>query len=371
MLLISFEAFITMFYLSYYSDILYSFRKNRSEQAIANALDTSFFQYIIFILIYIVFREKINEYFNYNLDLLIFILCANGLISNIIRFYSVSFQIELKHSKAIMYKSIPFFSSFVCSVTLFFLMDDKILAFFLGKFVGMLFFFIYILIVEEGYKLIFRFNKHYFGMTFKRAKYSFVIAFLGWASNLGFLNFAKIYSKSSSDILLLGLMLNLLTLLLLFSNGINQVYVPQLKLKISTSLKLAQNYSKRVHFLYFILSIVFSCFIVIILIFKNQLISYLPNLREIFNGSYLHLITLLFFINSFHWIASPYLMILDKYKNYFNIIVALNIISWVFILVLLFIFGLNNFLFYYFVIKIIDSIGIYLYVKKNLKLYSI
>lgn len=371
MLLISFEALITMLYLSYYADILYSFRKNRSKQAIANALDTSFLQYLILVVTYLIFREKINAYFNYNLDLLIYILCANGLISNIIRFYSVSFQIELKHTKAILFKSIPFFSSFVCSVVLFFLMNDKVLAFFLGKFIGMLFFFIYILIKEKGYKLFFSFNKYYFGLTFKRAKYSFVISFLGWSSNLGFLNFAKVYSNSSTDILLLGIMLNLFTLLLLFSNGINQVYVPQLRIKLSTSFSVGNNYSTRVHFIYIILSIIFACLITIVLFFRNQLMSYLPNLGEIFNGGYLYLIALLFFINSFHWIATPYLMILDKYKNYFYVIVILNLISWILIVALLFIFGLNNFLFFYFIIKIIDSIGIYLYVKKYLHKLSI
>jgi hypothetical protein len=371
MLLISFEALITMFYLSYYADILYSFRKNRSKQAISNALDTSILQYLVLILIYLIFKEKVNTYFNYNLDILIFILCGNGLISNIIRFYSVSFQIDLKHSKAILFKSIPFFSSFICSVGLFFLMKDKVLAFFLGKFIGMLFFFIYILIKEEGYKLMFNFNKYYFGMTFKRAKYSFVISFLGWSSNLGFLNFAKMYSNSSTELLLLGLILNIFTLLLLFSNGINQVYVPQLRIKLKSSLSIANKFSKRVHALYFILSVIFSFLITFILFFRSHLIQYLPNLEDLFKGNYLYLIVLLFFINSFHWIATPYLMILDKYKNYFNIIVLLNLISWILILIILFIFGFNNFLFFYFLIKIFDSIGIYLYVKKNLKLYSI
>ena len=80
MLLISFEALITMFYLSYYADILYSFRKNRSKQAISNALDTSILQYLVLILIYLIFKES-KYYFNYNLDILIFILCGNGLIS--------------------------------------------------------------------------------------------------------------------------------------------------------------------------------------------------------------------------------------------------------------------------------------------------
>lgn len=367
MLLISFEALITMLYLSYYADILYSFRKNRSKQAIANALDTSLIQYTIFIIIFLIFKEQINAYFNYNLNTLIFLILGNGLISNIVRFYSVSFQIELKHYKAIKFKSIPFFSSFILSLFLFFLMQDKVLAFFLGKFIGMLIFFIYVLISEKGYKLIFTSNKYYFGLTFKRAKYSFVIALLGWGANLGFLNFAKIYSSSTSQVVLLGLLLNLFTLLLLFSNGINQVYVPELKQKLSFSLSAGETYSKKVHNVYIMLSILFAVLVTIVLLFKEYFMELIPNVKDIFSGGYLYLTALLFFINSFHWVAAPYLMIMDKYKNYFNIIWVLNAIAWLLIIILLFIFGFNNFLFFYFIIKIVDSLGIYLYVKNHKK----
>ena len=300
------------------------------------------------------------KYFSYNISFLIFILLGNGFLSNIIREYSILFQLKLNHSKAIFYKSVPFFVSFILTIALLYLLNDKILAFFLGKFIGLFLFFIFIFFTEKINQYKYKFSWVKFNFFFKRVKYSSLIAILGWASGLGFLNFVKLYSKNEIELMVLGLILNLFVILQMVANGINQVYAPKLKIIYSNSKEKGMAYFKKTHFNYFILSIVLFFLIYIVVGWKDFFSFYFPNIESLFYDGNLYFIVIIFFISTFSWVSSPLFMILDLFKILFNINILFNIIAWLLIAVL-FNLGFKNFIIYYIIIKFFVSFGTYLY----------
>ena len=362
LILMSFEAIITMLYFSYNSSVLYALKDNKIELYFNYSLKSSITQIIIFYIIYLSFKDFIDSYFEYNLSFLIIVLLGNGFLVNIIRQYSVLFQLELKHSKAIFYKSIPFFVSFLFTLILFFLLDDKIMAFFLGKFVGLLLFLLYIFYNEKGFLIKHKFSWTTFNFFFNRVKYSSLVAILGWASGLGFLNFVKFYSKNERDLLVLGLILNLFVILQMVANGINQVYAPKLKVIYLESKQKGISYLKKTHLVYFFLSVSLVVLVSITLIWKDLLIYYFKNIEVIFDNGNLYVVIMIFFISSFWWVASPFFMILDLFKTFFKLNVSLNIIAWL-LIVLLYNLGFNNFILYFLIIKLSVSIGTYFYLK--------
>lgn len=361
MLFVAFEALITMLYLSYYADVLFSFKKNRSKTFLSVIYDTAIFQFILFILIYLIFKNKIDNYFSYNKVVVFVLLFINGFYTNIIRFYSVSFQLEIKHTNALVYKSIPFLLSFLFSLLFFFFMEDKVLGFFLGKSVGLSFFFFFIFFKNKDYDKIFKSKLLFFFALIKRIKYSLAIAIFGWLAGLGFLNFVKLYLNNQESILILGLIFNFYSILQLFSNGINQVYIPKLKLLAQTNPISLKSYSKKTHLYYIVLSLLFTIICALLITFKSFILHFFPTFNVLLDGN-IFFIILIFFLNSFQWISTPYLIIFDMYKEFLYVKLILNLFAWILIFVFVRI-GFNDALLYYLLIQIFDSFGLYIFVK--------
>lgn len=367
LLLVSAEALMTMALISYYTDVLFSFKKNRSDKFLPSVVDISIIQYILFIGLYFIFKKTIDDYYKYDLTYVFFLIIGNGFFTNIIKYYSVSYQLMLDHKQAIFYKSIPFFLSFVCCLVVFFLSDDKILGFFLGKFIGLLLFYIYILIKTKHHRLFFTSNKIYSHSFFQRAKYSFAIALVGWLAGLGFVNISNLFSQDKTQVLALALIFNISSVLQLFSNGINQVYVPKLKTIAKDSLTKAKKYSTKILSVFFLITLFFTIIFLIAILFNNFIIRYLPNLAILLTGKfYIMIIPFNFLLNSLQWVYAPYLIVLDEYKFYLTLKIILNVIFWAIIFYLLMIVNYSNFILFLVLLQAIDSIGIYFLVKKKL-----
>lgn len=363
MLLISLESLLTMFFISYYNDVLYSYKNNKVVKLFSTFSTISYFQFFTYLLFYYLFSDYINNYYSYDLKYIIFFMLGNGFISNFVSNISVAAQIHLDHKKALLYKSVPFFLSFIFCLSSFIFFEDKVFAFFFGKFFGLLIFYVIIFFREKLYLNFLRFDKLLFSSLFKRIKFSFIIAMLSWASGLGFLNFMKLFSDESSSIAIVAMTLNLFTVLQLLSNGINQVYVPQLKHLLTFNIVKAKAYSKKTMFIYFKVTALLLVGVGISFILKDFIIN-LTTLDPIVFSS-IFLVVVLFFINIFQWIATPYLIILNKYKHLFFSKLFLAIISWGIVLFLIYFFEIKNFILHYFVMQIVSSIGIYYYIFKN------
>ncbi|WP_326984845.1 hypothetical protein VUJ46_10060 [Chryseobacterium sp. MYb264] len=362
MLLISLEALITMSFFSYYVDVLYSYKKNKIKTLFSGFFDFSIIQILLYIGIYFLFQKQINQYYNYNLHYVILFIIGNAFVTTIVNYISVSLQISANHKLAIQYKSIPFFLSFVFCIVFFLTFDDKVLAFFLGKFSGISIFFIFFFIKNKLYKNIFKFKSIHFISLLKRVKYSMIIAFIGWGTGLGFLNFSKIYSGSEQQLLALGLLLNMFSMIQLLSNGINQVYVPKLKELLAQSMADARTYTKSIKFMYIKVAGGLLVLALLLLIVRNLIPGILPKIDNTFIYS-LCFVILVFFLNIFQWISAPYLMILDKYKYYFFLKLSSNAVSWILMLSLIYLFHMNNFIIFYFIIQLINSFTVYYFVN--------
>ncbi len=364
LLLVSTEVLLTMFFITYYTDVLFSFKQNRSKQILNSLVEFSFLQYLCLIIAYFVFKRWIDHYFQYDLQYISIVIAANGFLSNLIRFHSVSYQLELNHRAAIFYKSIPFFSSFIFCIVFFILLKDKVLGFFLGKFIGLLLFYTITVFKHKSSKLSYSLKYIYFSSFLNRAKYSFFIAFIGWLGGLGFINLSNIILENKSQVVTLGFIFNMSSVLQLFSNGLNQVYAPKLKTINSESLIDGMSYSKKFHHKYFLIfGIVAFAFILLILFQKNNYFEYL-NLANLFvNQYYVLIIPLVFLINSFQWVYSPYLILQNNYKSFLYIKIITSIFFWILAAILLFFFEYNNFILLYLLLQLIDSFGIYFYVK--------
>lgn len=366
MLLVSLEALLNILFISNNSDILYALDNNKKSKYFNCVFDASLIQFLLFITLYFIFKNYINYYYEYNLNILIFCILGNAFLATIIRFYSVTMQIILDHKTALKLKSIPFFISFIFSSIFLLTLNDKILAFFLGKTLGLSLSFGYYFLYKQIKLKIFSTNKFTFISVFKRAKYSFLIAILGWSAGLGFLNFAKVFSNEK-NMLILSLILTLSAILQMVGNGINQVYSPQLKTYFLDSYEKAKNYSIKTHKVYFILSTLLIFGATVIYIFSNEVLMYLPKLEVIIVEPYIFMIPILFLISSFNWIAGPFFTILDKFKSSFMMNVMLYIVSWL-IIILLITFKVGSVIIYYLILKAVISIGLYIYINRNVKM---
>ena len=366
MLLISFESLLTLLFLSSNNDFLYAVNRNKHKKYIAFIVDTTFFQSILFYVLYLSFKRHIDSYFNYDLSIIIVVIILITGMTNVVRFYSTSYQIDLDHNIAIRYKSLPFFFSFITCVTFFLIFQDKIFAFFVGRLVGLLLFFFYIIYKHRIFHYIFSTDTLVFNFVFKRLKFSFLTSLLGWATSIGFFNFSKIISDNEEALVVLGLTLNIFSILQLFANGINQVYVPNLRTKYLEAKEIAVQYSLKILRLYFRLSIFFVIVFLFALLFSPFLVSVLPNLETYLSNGNVFLVVVLFLIVSFQWIAAPYFSIMDKFKDFFYLNLIINAFAWLTILLMYFGIGLSNFVVFYFILKTIVSASIFFYVLRKL-----
>lgn len=362
MLLVSLESLLTMFFLSYYVDVLYSYKEHRVKSLFSAFIDFSFLQLLLFISLFYLFRSDISTFYNYDLTLLILPILGNGFISNVLSNISVAAQIQLNHKKALLYKSLPFFFSFIICLVFFILLEDKIFAFFFGRFLGLFLFFIFIIFNDKLISTLFKFNLRVFLSLFKRIKYSFIIAMISWLFGLGFLNFAKLYTTDKDSLALLAMMISLFAVLQLLANGVNQVYVPNLKKYMSNSVTAAFNYSKRVSKDYVKIGVFLACIIGVIYLVKGLLISIFPSLQPLIFESLLFVI-ILFFVNIFQWIATPFFMISNKYKTLFWLKFNFALISIFCVGFLFFVFNLDNFIFYYLLVQTVNCLGVFIYFK--------
>jgi hypothetical protein len=367
-LLISLQVIIMLLYIPNYTDVLYAIDINKERRNYKSSLLIfSLMQYCIYLLLYFVFRARFYDFYGYTNDLLIFIILGIGILSCMIRFDSVDYQLRGKHSEAILYRSMPFGISFIASLVFFLLGEDKILSFFTGQFTGLLAFYCYSLLKNREIRI----NSFKLDLILnygKRAKYSFLVAILGWSGGLGFLNFAKLFSESANDLIQIGYAVNVFTIFLLLGYGIDQVFVPKLKLIYKESLIRARALSKKVHVLYIV--ICFLGFLAYIgmkyLVIENDYfenVAVIKQVADVFGATPIALFV--FLLSSFHWVSTPFYQIADIYQEYFKLNLIAYMIPWLIILFAVYL-GYHDLIVLYLFLWIIKVFVPYFYVRNFL-----
>lgn len=322
-LLLGLEALFKLLFVSFFGNVLYKLIDLFSSRNIfTSVLLLSFLQFVLYSLLIVIFREQLSRYYGYYKYIVFIIICANAFISNLFVYYSTLLQLRGLHSSAIKSRSIPFFLSFVTALIGFSLIDDKVLGFFLGKFLGFLGFFLVFFVK----KLVFNFKMFLaLGPIINamgiRTLYSFMVAFLGWLSSLGFMYIAKIWS-SNQDLVKLGYIITFYNVLFLFGYGINQVYSPKIKSLITTSgIHAAFKIKTKTLNVFILISAVLLIFVFVgNLIFPYVSIFYdnFQNLDDILSVGYLSVF--IFMANALNWIVTPFFFSLDRFKYYFILV---------------------------------------------------
>ncbi len=320
MLLLGLEALLKMMYVTFYGNVLYKLIDIFPSKSIFNVVFVvSVAQLFLFIVLLFLFREYLFDYYNYPKTWIFFILSGNAFVANLSVYYSVILQLEEKHSEAVKYRSIPFFLGFVGALIGVFVAEDKVLGFFLGKFVGFQLFFLIFLTNKLSYSSFkLKIIRPIFSEMKGRVVYSFFIAIMGWLSSLGFMYVAKIWN-TDEDLVTLGYIINLYSVLFLFGYGINQVYSPRIKDFIgsnnfSGALKLKRN----ILALYIAITLLMfaSLYAVNQLIpFETMLNGRFSNVGDILSVGYYSII--IFIANAFNWIVSPFYFSMDRFRQYF------------------------------------------------------
>lgn len=358
MLLLSLETMLPLFVLSNYNEILYKLKEKYSLQdMIGSLLITTLSTIGAFLLIFLLLQHDIYLYFGYDGIIVYLAILFNVFLVVTFRFFSISHQIEEDHTKALRYKSLPFFLSFLGIILAVFICDDKVFAFFIGKslgYISALFF-----LKMHTYFKVLVINRVFIIEYMERAKFLILVGLFGWLSNYGFFNILHVF-YSKYETLQFGYMLNILMLFLLLANGINQVYYPKVRKLFAESNTNTINFSIKILFLYFFLSLIAS----ILLLFINHFVDlFNEQLKMMINIAPYAIIV--FTIASFRYVSLIYIYIYDQYKSFSIVMIITEIISFS-VVTLMLVFEFNIFITY--LIFIIDrSVITILYTHKLLR----
>lgn len=361
-LLLSLEIIITMLYVSYYSEIMFSYNireKNFKKDFFGASYLFSITQLILYVFLYVLFfRNIFKNFYDYDNVWIVIIILINGFIVNIIRLYAVYFQLIGNHNKAVIFRSLPFALASLASILFFYFGNDKILSFFLGKFIGLFLFFIIIIYIEKRIVIISTKTLSVLKGIIKKSKYSFLLAILSWLSGMGFPNVVK--SIDSQQALQIGYIVNVFSLLQFFSYGINQVYVANLKTSYEQSTDTAVKLTQKYHKIYIGITIIMLLFCFIpfgeILQFGNinKWITIFPYA------------IIIFFLNTFHWVSTPYYHIRGNFKQLFLINVFANLSGWIIIVFLYYVLNIRIFTIHYLLLWSFMTLIPYFKIRKSL-----
>lgn len=363
-LLLSLEVVITMTYISYYSEIMLSYNINEKDFK-KDFFNASYFfsitQLIIYILLYMVFfRDIFKAFYGYKNIWIVIVILLNGFIINIIRLYAVYFQLIGNHNKAVIFRSLPFALASFISILFFYFGNDKILSFFLGKFVGLFLFFIIICTYYKE-KVSFIISKKKLLVLkniIQKSKYSMLLTIFSWCSGMGFPTI--INNIAPQQALKIGYIVNIFSLLQFFSYGINQVYVANLKTSYEQSTDTAVKLTQKYHKIYIGITIIMLLFCFIPF---GEILQFGNINKWIIIFPYAIII---FFLNTFHWVSTPYYHIRGNFKQLFLINVFANLLGWIFIVALYYIMNIRYFTIHYLILWGFMTLIPYFKIRKSL-----
>jgi hypothetical protein len=358
LLLLSFEQLLSLTLPLNNSSIIYS-KKIEDYGLITNKLiSSSLLLTLVYVLGFFLIRDQIYKYFNIN-EILIFISIFISIIINAYLVYlSNYYKLVEKHNSALLIQ-LFFLISFISIVAFIFVIENKILAFFLGKTTGLLL----ILIFLKAFKLdLIKFKFKLLTLDeVKKIANLFSVGILGWISGLGFINLAKMYA-SPENLITIGYVLNLWNIFLLISIGINAVYHPLIKKQIiNNKIAKAKKLKNKALIIYLFIGLLF--FMSYLIIQKTEMLVLYPKINAIF--SVIPYTIILFVFSVFYYVIHPFYLANDKF-GIFNILNIISYAVWVFVMLIGVHFGFKNYLYFLFLLYFLKSIFLYIYAEKKL-----
>lgn len=357
LLLLSLEQILTIILPLNNPYIIYS-KNIVTYEDITNKLITNSLMVVgLYVFIFLIFRNSIYEYFETDYLIVFASILINITVNSYAVYLSNYYKVIERHKTAFLVQALLLISFISIVVTMFFI-ENKVLAFFLGKAIG----FIIILILFRLLKL--NFVKYKFlTLNLTELKYFFnllSVSILGWVSGLGFMNIAKIYS-TDLELVKIGYVLNLLNVFLLLSIGVNSVYNPLIKKNIiqGDSEKTIKIKNNTLYIYLVIVLLSFTAYFALNSIFSAN--SY-PRINEII--SVLPYAILIFLFSVFQSVAHPFYLTYNKFRT-FNVINILSYLFWVFIIVSLSFFGFKEYIWFLVIIYFLKASIAYIYARMS------
>lgn len=358
LLLLSFEQLLSLLLPLNNSSIIYS-KTILNYNTITNKLiSSSLLMVCIYLLLFLFFQSYFYNYFGSNNIIVFLCIFLSMIINGYIVYLTNYYKLIEKHNKALIIQSL-FFISFISIMIFVFLIENKILAFFLGKTIGLVIVLLFLKLLKLDlvkFKLIFLEKNEY-----KKILNLFSVSVLGWISGLGFMNLAKIYA-SPENLITIGYILNIWNVFLLLSTGINAVYHPLVKKYIiQNRLDKAKVVKVKTFFIY--LSITFLVYITYFLIDTLAIFKEYEKINAVF--SVIPYTLLLFLFSIFYYVTHPFYLANDK----FGIFNSLNIFShalWFLLVIILSFFGYENYIWFLVFLYFLKSITLFIYAEKKL-----
>jgi hypothetical protein len=358
LLLLSFEQLLSLSIPLNNSSIIYS-KYILNYGLITNKLITSSLLLMLFyVLIFLLFQTSIYTYFGINNSLVFISIVVSVLVNAYLVYLTNYYKLIEKHNIALLVQFL-FFISFISIVISIFFVENKIVAFFVGKAIGLFL----ILIISKFLSLDltkFKFSVLSFN-EFKKIGNLFSVGILGWLSGLGFMNLAKLYAPPE-NLITIGYILNVWNIFLLISTGVNAVYHPLIK-KYVLEKNMSKAISAKNKTLLIYLLIALLSFLVYFIIDKTAILANYTKVNAVF--SVIPYTLILFVFSVFYYVSHPFYLANDKFGT-FNVINIISHLFWVILMLMCTYFGFENYIWFLILLYFLKCMFLYIYAEKKL-----
>lgn len=308
---------------SYYTDVLFKIRDNfSSTEAQKNIFAVSLIIFAISLVCIFLFQSQLVDFYSSSLLVfvsIIFIVFLRLYFQNV----SVNFQIDENHKTAIIYKALPFFLSFLFSLLGFIYFENyRIQGFFVGRMLG--FGVSYVIYIFVSRQFVFLNSQFSFNTKFLREflPKSLALTIQGiavWFMGYGSLNLYRHWFSVDIN-QQIALILNIWSVFLLFSNGINSVFYPKFRVAFNQNFTTAKQLYNKYSVLYFILWLTFVILYFISFIFEDFVVEF--RLEKYFQV--MPYVLFIFFAQIFQYISVPFYYSFDKFRHlaFINIVAS-------------------------------------------------
>jgi len=304
-LLYGLESLLVILLPSNYIELLYKLHNNENKNDLAYTILTMNVIVVTLLIMFALLAEdKLTGFYNYNNIYVYIAIIFSALINSYMRFSRTQYQLNFQHNEAIKIMLYSFGFANIGMISFLFIFDDKIMAFFIGKALGFIAYFIFY-IYKVKIKLYI--SQPLLADYLSRMKYLFVFSIYSWFFGYGFSYITKIIG-TENDVANIGYIITFSMPFLLLANGINQVYTPKVRKLIHDNFNLAIIFSKKILYLYI------GIFLSVILI--SGLINNLeyPVIKK-FN--YLFVISaVIFLFSSYKYVYDVYIYVYDQFEKY-------------------------------------------------------
>lgn len=346
-LLYGLESLLVILLPSNYVEVLFQQTGNRKEKTANTILAMNAVILTVILCFFLLLNQYAFDFFSYESIYVYIAIVFSAFVNSYVRFYRTQLQILFEHEAAIKTMLYSFGLANIGMVFFLLIFDDTIMAFFLGKAIGFLLYFLWFI---YKFEIKISFDKDIFAGFLSRIKYLFAFAIYSWLFGYGFMYIVK-FLGTNDDVANIGYVITFSMPFLLVANGINQVYTPKVKKIISENFNLALLLSKKILYAYIA---IFLLVLTLILLISQLEYDIIHEFNEVIIIS-----SVIFLVSSYKYAYEVYVYVFDKFKPYVFFTILIETLALVVICTFYYLFNVNL---VYLYPLLIFSRNIYIYI---------